>query len=584
MVTGRRATSVSKAARVSVVAWPWLLAVAVLLPALSPGYVLTYDMVFVPDLALRPDFFGFASGLPRAVPSDALVAVLDEVVPGMVLQKLVLLGSLGLAGAGVQRLVPPRSTVARLVATSVYLWSPFVAERLVLGHWPILLAYAALPWVVDAATRSRRAPGGVPPALVLWLALGATSAAGGLMTGIAALLFGSAGASRTLRLVGWVAAVNAPWAVAGLLHAPGATSDSSGAAVFAAGPEGGLPAPLAVLGLGGVWNADVVPAGRGGVAAWMSLLVLLALAGAGVRPWLRATEPAVVRAAAACAALGLATALAGLVAPGALAWLVATVPGGGLLRDGTRFLGLWAVVLAPVAGHGGAAVVRMLSGWPRAVLAGVVVMAPVLLLPGLAWGVAGRLEPVDYPAGWARVREAAMAQSGPGDLLVLPFTAFRAPVWNGGRTVLDPVGRYLPHDYLANDELRVSGRVVAGEDPRARRVASLLRREHGTALAEDLAEEGIGSVVTDVTAVGATDARLTPRVPGRVVVRAGGLTLVALDQVVTERSPGLPAILGTGAAWLALVGAYLRGLVGALPTVRTTVKSHGSRLGSRPMG
>jgi hypothetical protein len=342
-----------------------------------------------------------------------------------------------------------------------------------------------------------------------------------------------------------------------------------------------LPAPVAVLGLGGVWNADVVPAGRGGVGgvvAWLSLLVLLALAGLGVRPWLLVTERAVVRAAAACAALGLAAALAGLFAPGALGWLVATVPGAGLLRDGTRFLGLWAVVLAPVAGHGGAVAVHAFSGWPRTVLAAVVVTAPVALLPGMAWGVNGRLGPVDYPAGWVEVRRAAAAETGPGDLLVLPFTAFRAPDWNGGRTVLDPLGRYLPRDYLANDELRVSGTVVAGEDPRARQVASLLRREQGIALARDLGEAGIGYVVTDRTAPGATDSRLAPTVPGRLVVRAAGLMLVAIDEGVHERSPGRLARFGIAVAWLIFLGGLLRGLVGTLPVV----KSRTSRLAGRP--
>ena len=80
-------------------AWAVALAVLLLGPALGLGYVLSYDMVWVPDLALRPEFLGLGSGLPRAVPSDALVAVLDEVVPGMLLQKVVLLGSLVAAGA-----------------------------------------------------------------------------------------------------------------------------------------------------------------------------------------------------------------------------------------------------------------------------------------------------------------------------------------------------------------------------------------------------------------------------------------------------------------------------------------------------
>ena len=89
-------------------AWAFLLAGLLLGPALGPGFVLTYDMVWVPDLALRSDFLGLGSGLPRAVPSDAVVALLDEVVPGMLLQKMVLLGALGLAGTGARRLVAGR--------------------------------------------------------------------------------------------------------------------------------------------------------------------------------------------------------------------------------------------------------------------------------------------------------------------------------------------------------------------------------------------------------------------------------------------------------------------------------------------
>ena len=86
--------------RVLPCAWSLALALLMLGPALGPGYVLSYDMVWVPDLALRPDFLGLGSGLPRAVPSDAVVSVLDELVPGMVLQKLVLLAVLTLGGVG----------------------------------------------------------------------------------------------------------------------------------------------------------------------------------------------------------------------------------------------------------------------------------------------------------------------------------------------------------------------------------------------------------------------------------------------------------------------------------------------------
>ena len=77
-----------------------------------------------------------------------MVAVLDSVVPGMVLQKVVLLGSLVAGGLGAARLVPDLSLVGRLAVVSCYQWSPLVAERLLIGHWPVLIAWACLPWVL----------------------------------------------------------------------------------------------------------------------------------------------------------------------------------------------------------------------------------------------------------------------------------------------------------------------------------------------------------------------------------------------------------------------------------------------------
>ncbi|MDQ2669550.1 MAG: hypothetical protein M3Y31_02875, partial [Gemmatimonadota bacterium] len=142
-MTGGGAATVRRAAPV---VWAVVLSVLLLGPVLGPGYLLTYDMVWVPDLALRSDFLGAGTALPRAVPSDAVVALLDVVVPGMLLQKLVLLGALVLGGLGAASLAG-RSTLARLVAVSVFVWSPYAVERLWIGHWPLLLCWAALPWL-----------------------------------------------------------------------------------------------------------------------------------------------------------------------------------------------------------------------------------------------------------------------------------------------------------------------------------------------------------------------------------------------------------------------------------------------------
>ncbi|MCW2817418.1 MAG: hypothetical protein JWR42_205, partial [Marmoricola sp.] len=345
--------------------WAWSLGLALLLlgPALGRGYVLSYDMVWVPDLTLHPDVWGLGSGLPRAVPSDAVVALLDELVPGMLLQKVVLLGSLVLAGAGAARLTDRGSLTAQLVASGVYLWSPYVAERLLIGHWPVLVAYAALPWLVLLA-RSWRRTGRVPAALWVVLPVASLSVSAGVVSAVVLLAFaGSRSPRRLLELGVLLVLANAPWVVTGALHGGTALTDPLGARVFALAHEGSVPAPLAALTLGGIWNSEVVPGSRTGVLGWTWLVVLLLLLALGWGRWRRevaGAEGSDGREAAArerrahvvCWVVGWTAAVLTWAWPAATGWLGAHVPGAGLLRDGARVLALCAPLLAVVAGHG----------------------------------------------------------------------------------------------------------------------------------------------------------------------------------------------------------------------------------------
>lgn len=310
--------------------WSLLLGALMLGGALGRGFVLSYDMVWVPDLAVRSDFLGLGSGLPRAVPSDLVVALLDEVVPGMLLQKIVLLGTLVVAGTGAWRMVPGGGRVGPWAASTLYLWNPFVAERLGIGHWPLLMTYAALPWIYLAARGWATGSRGMSP-LVLWMAFASLSPVGGIIATVFALLCAAAPRSGAWRRVGWTAgaaiALNAPWVVAGALHGSDALSDPLAVTAFAAQGEGRLPAVLTLLGLGGIWNAEVVPVSR---TAWPGLVALVlvgALCMAGVASWCRRTTRSDRFALLAAGAVGLLLSAAGAMAPGMVGWVVAHVPG-----------------------------------------------------------------------------------------------------------------------------------------------------------------------------------------------------------------------------------------------------------------
>lgn len=547
-------------------AWSLLLALLVLGPVLGPGYVLSFDMVWVPDLAVRADVLGVGSGLPRAVPSDAVVAVLDELVPGAVLQDLVLLASLVLGGLGVERLLAPAGLglPARLAGLTLWQWNPYVVERLVLGHWPVLVGYAALPWVVHGAARWR-AEGRCPAWLLVAVPLGSLSVSAGLATSLALLVVLAVGRAPA-RSVAWGAALavaaQAPWLVSGLLHAGSAVTDDEGAALFALSDEGLLPGPLAALSLGGVWNAAVVPDSRDGALAVVGLTVLVLLCGAALAALRRAPHTPEGRLLAPLAllwVLGWGLAVLTWAAPDLVGDLGAVLPGAGVLRDGARLLALCApllVLLVAVAVDAAHRRLRSLALPAPATLSllAVLVVWPVTVLPDAALGVAGRLAAVDHPASYAGARGALQDAAPRGDVLVLPLSSYRAPAWNGGRQVLDPLPRQLVPVPVASDDLVVDDVTIAGEDPRVREARSALAEPDPQSRAAALGRLGIGVVAEDLTAPG-------PRaeVAGEQVWADELLRVMVLPDVEPRAVP-VPWVVAMSVAWAAYVGCVGAGI------------------------
>ena len=477
-----------------------LVPLAVLAPLLGRGFVLSYDMVFVPRQDVASDDLGLGSALPRAVPSDALVSLATSVLPGDVVQQVILLAVLAFACLGAGRAVPSDSPVARCVAAIAYGWNPYVAERLVQGQWALLAGYAALPWALRAAADLRRGARGAAARLAVATAVGAVSPTGGLLTaGLAAAVLAWPGAGRSGRnLAGYLAVslvLNAPWLVPGLLRPGGAGSDPAGVDAFAARAENWSGTVGSLLGLGGIWNADVVPPSRHTVVAPVLTALLLLLAGAGWPRLRRGWDRPVASALAVTAAGGLVLALVGTgrVGRAVLRPLMEQVSGAGLLRDGQKFLAPLALLVAVGAGLGAEVLLDRLRHRPAVagLTAAAVLMLPVVTTPDLAWGAGGRLQAVRYPPDWAAVRDLLGRSREPGDVVSLPFGAFRAFAWNGGRTLLDPAPRALPRTVVVDDTLVVDGTVVAGEDRRAAAVRAAL------AAGEPLGRLGVGWILVE---------------------------------------------------------------------------------------
>jgi hypothetical protein len=138
------------------------LSLAVTAPLLAPGYLLLRDAVSTPRSYLSDAALGLSQAAPRALPQDFAVALASSVVDGGIVVKAWVILGLWLAGWGAARLaglvVPDAGIAGQCVAVTIAIWNPYVAERLLQGHWSLLVGYGCLPWVAASVLSLRGAP------------------------------------------------------------------------------------------------------------------------------------------------------------------------------------------------------------------------------------------------------------------------------------------------------------------------------------------------------------------------------------------------------------------------------------------
>lgn len=480
-----------------------VLAFGVLGPLLlGGGYWLVGDMVFVPQQPWKSAWLGLDGSLPRAVPMDALISLLTHVVPGWVVQRVFLVGAVLLGGMGIGRLVRDRTWYARAAAISIFLWNPWVHDHLQMGQWAILSGYLALPWVALAARRYRSdlRTGWAPVAIALTVSAVCSPSSGVMAVLVVTVL----GLRRSWSSWGLLAAMsvvaNLPWLLPSLVAQSSTVTTDGVFELFAPRSESSLGVLASLVSLGGTWKTSIVAGERTSaiVVALACALSLAALLGAWrLRRSPHASEE-VRRLAVLAAVAFVLAAVPALGGTDVLGRLGERVPAFALLRDAQRFLAPAALLLAV----GAASAVT----WVRAQVApgresawavvGLLVIAPVLLLPSLAWGV-GDLERSSYPDDWEIVAD-RLASEPEAVTIVLPWAgSYRTFDWADGRAVLDPAPRYLPGEVLIDDRTFVDDSEIASEDLRVSRVALALEAGSAEQVAAALRELGVRWVVVE---------------------------------------------------------------------------------------
>jgi hypothetical protein len=567
-----------RAVRWSVPGYALVLALLVVGPLLRPGYLLLRDAVSTPRSYLTDTALGLTSA-PRATPQDFAVALASHLVDGGVVVKALLVLGLWLAGWGAARLVaaalPCAGVAGQFVAITLAIWNPYVAERLLQGHWSLLVGYGCLPWVATEMLKLRSPRSTSWPffGLAFWFALAGLTPTGLLLaTTVALVCVAAPGGGRPRWLcaavtLGAALVAALPWLTAAAMGSSLTThtaANALGVTAFAPRAEPGLGTLFTLASLGGIWNGVAVPSSRTTLFAVSSALVLLGVVAAGV--------PVVARRRTALPLLVLGA--VSVLVPAALATgpglhllraVVDAAPGFGVLRDGQK----WVALAMPGYTLAGAGAVVTLRRWLRPALTALVCcLALILALPDLAWGVWGKVEPVHYPPGWAAV--AATINADPRTVAVLPAGTMRRFSWSGPAPVLDPLPRWVRADVLTTGDLAISGVIVPGEGTHARAVQELLLAGPDPSA---LAPAGLGWLVVESDSAGDL---------GAAARTLGALTPVYRDDEfalyrIGGDTAGVPparrrATLLAHLAWLAML------IVGAGGAVVTGIRRRAPRL------
>ncbi|MGD7003649.1 hypothetical protein [Corynebacterium halotolerans] len=501
MASGERGTL----ARTLLTAWATLLLGLLVYPLFMPadsgifsGQLALRDMMVIDHPALSRGALGFGDLAARNSPQDGLLTLIGMVMPAswFVRVLIVVAGAVGALGAAwLVRVIASGSASSRAVssgaggfgaeresvgeaagsaadgdgaegagvgrgvvwgqaaAITVTLWNPFVVERFLQGHWSLVIAAWLLPLIAAAALRRSF----VIQLLAMWLAsLTPTGALFAVVVGVVS----AREWRRRLVILGFGVLMSLPWIVPGLLM--GSTSSSTGATAFAPRAEAWTGTLGSLLGLGGIWNADAVPASReAGFAVFGILLFAVLLLGARRVPVRLLVLGAV----------GLGSAALAWLLPGVMGWLISAVPGAGLLRDSQKLVMLAIPVYAAMAGG------VVFAGSSRSVGVGVwgvgvsgasarstgvlrtnvrpaapavlVILLAVLQIPD-APRVMQQLAPVEVP-----VDEELVERADGRDVLLMgaaPLTVIE------GRVVVEPMSKAL--SLVESGALVVDGEVV----------------------------------------------------------------------------------------------------------------------------
>lgn len=486
------------------------LALLVMLPLLLPGFILTLDMVFVPNMP-------FPDSLSNTWVLEFLLWLANLIIPGDLLQKIILLAILVLSGAGMHRLV--LSTAAgeqdylkwgAYFAGIFYTINPFTYSRFMAGQWLVLLGYALLPFFAQSLINLMMKPS---KSAALRTALWATAIAfvsihiAGMLAVILLVALGIMawkywGSARLKKLLKWSAvsvaaalAINSFWLLPTMFGATEIgksveTFDSAHHQAFATDSSGPFGTVGNVIRLQGFWVEPrgfyVLPQDQIPLWGLISISVWV-LVGIGViTAWRKQRFMALF--------FGIVGLVAILLAATPLSsWLGPILNG---YREPHKFVALLALSYAYFGALGTVGVgLWATKRWGELgtnISLAVVLIIPFLFTSVMLWGFGGQLKPRHYPEGWNQINQQLSQADVTGRGLFLPWHQYMSFGFSE-RIIANPAEKFFGQPLIISDNPEFAGISPAYPDNEKRQVEQAL--EDPETLAQTLNGLGIQFVL-----------------------------------------------------------------------------------------
>jgi hypothetical protein len=456
-------------------------ALAVLLPLLHGGFVLTLDMVFAPDMP-------FPDQMSASFVWHAAVSVLSYVLPADFVQKIILVSALLLAGISAHNFYATlqigKSNLAPYFAGLLYILNPFVYSRFMAGQYAVLLGYALLLFFLRAWILFLREPGwrkAVAPSL--WLvAISIVSIHTVGLAVLAAVCVGLASWWRRRKDTKWqrqallgsgiiagsVLLLSSYWLVPALLgygKTAGAIAGFGTAdlAAFATNAEGfGLLGN--VLSLQGFWadtkSLYVVPMDMFSWW-WLPWLAVWALVVFGIyKSWRAQRDITAALIGLIIVAAILAIGTAGTLAAPINEFLYKYIPFFAGYREPQKFVALIALAYAYFGAVGVASLADTVKQYWRSKFAPAAVLPvftlPFLIAPLMLWGFNGQLAPRHYPTDWYAVNDYLQSVDPNAKVLFLPWHLYMRFDF-ADRVIANPAPKFFQNPIVISNDPEMDG-------------------------------------------------------------------------------------------------------------------------------